>query len=189
MASRKLRLTTHAHLKPFLYAYTLIDLFSHWRPVAALAAGNENGSHEDSMKQASLFDGYAALAGTIPAIKAAMREAAKAPVCDGRKALPDMMNELAVLAGVKLTKGNAASFSKATLDKMLSPSDTSHPPSILALLAFCAAARNAEPLRVMLRSVGMDIMTEEDRKLAEYARTLIRQKKMKKQLRKLEDEL
>ena len=52
------------------------------------------------MKQASLFDGYASLAGAIPAIKAAMREAAKAPGCDGRKALPDMMNELAVLAGV-----------------------------------------------------------------------------------------
>ena len=141
------------------------------------------------MKQASLFDGYAALAGAIPAIKAAMREAAKAPGCDGRKALPDMMNELAVLAGVKLTKGNAAAFGKATLDKMLSPSDSSHPPSILALLAFCAAARNAAPLRVMLRCVGMDIMTEEDRKLAEYARTLIQQKKMKRQLRKLEDEL
>ena len=84
------------------------------------------------MKQASLFDGYASLAGAIPAIKAAMREAAKAPGCDGRKALPDMMNELAVLAGVKLTKGNAAAFGKATLDKMLSPSDSSHPPSILA---------------------------------------------------------
>ena len=109
-------------------------------------------------------------------IKAAMREAAKAPGCDGRKALPDMMNELAVLAGVKLTKGNAAAFGKATLDKMLSPSDSSHPPSILAL-------------RAMLRCVGMDIMTEEDRKLAEYARTLIQQKRMKKQLRKLEDEL
>ena len=90
---------------------------------------------------------------------------------------------------MKLTKGNAAAFSKATLDKMLSPSDSSHPPSILALLAFCAAARNAEPLRVMLRCVGMDIMTEEDRKLAEYARTLIQQKKMKRQPRKLEDEL
>ena len=114
------------------------------------------------MKQASLFDGYASLAGAIPAIKAAMREAAKAPGCDGRK---------------------------ATLDKMISPSDATHPPSILALLAFCAAARNAEPLRVMLRCVGMDIMTEEDRKLAEYARTLIQQKKMKRQLRKLEDEL
>ena len=72
---------------------------------------------------------------------------------------------------------------------MLSPSDATHPPSILALLAFCAAARNAEPLRAMLRCVGMDIMTEEDRKLAEYARTLIQQKKMKRQLRKLEDEL
>lgn len=141
------------------------------------------------MKQASLFDGYASLAGVIPAIKAAMRDAAKAPTCDGRKALPDMMNELAALAGVKLTRGNAAAFTKVTLDKMLSASDTSHPPSILALLAFCAAARNAEPLRVMLRCVGMDIMTEEDRKLAEYARTLIQQKKMKKQLRKLEDEL
>ena len=141
------------------------------------------------MKQASLFDGYASLAGAIPAIKAAMREAAKAPGCDGRKALPDMMNELAVLAGVRLNKGNAAAFSKTTLDKMISPSDATHPPSILALLAFCAAARNAEPLRVMLRCVGMDIMTEEDRKLAEYARTLIQQKKMKRQLRKLEDEL
>ncbi len=141
------------------------------------------------MKQASLFDGYAALAGVIPAIRAAMREAAKAPACEGRKALPERMNELALMAGVKLTKGNARDFGKATLDKMLSPSDTSHPPSILALLAFCAAARDAQPLRVMLRSVGMDIMTEEDRKLAEYARTLIRQKKMKKQLRKLEDEL
>lgn len=80
------------------------------------------------MKQASLFDGYASLAGAIPAIKAAMRDAAKAPTCDGRKALPDMMNELAALAGVKLTRGNAAAFTKVTLDKMLSASDTSHPP-------------------------------------------------------------
>ena len=55
------------------------------------------------MRQASLFDHCAPLASAMPAI------------------------------GVRLTAGNTRAISKDTLDKWLSPSDESHPPSILAV--------------------------------------------------------
>lgn len=141
------------------------------------------------MRQASLFDHCAPLAGAMPAIKAAMRAVAGAPEGEGRKALPDRINAVASASGVRLTAGNARSISKDTLDKWLSPSDESHPPSILAVLAFCLATDDSAPLRAMLRSVGLDVMTAEDRKVCEYGRALIEQKKMRKRLRKLEDEL
>ncbi len=111
------------------------------------------------MRQASLFDHCAPLASAMPAI------------------------------GVRLTAGNTRAISKDTLDKWLSPSDESHPPSILAVLVFCLATDDSAPLRAMLRSVGLDVMTAEDRKVCEYGRALIEQKKMRKRLRKLEDEL
>ncbi|MBS6831183.1 MAG: hypothetical protein KH208_15275 [Desulfovibrio sp.] len=141
------------------------------------------------MRQASLFDHCAPLASAMPAIKAAMRAVAGAPEGEGRKALPDKINAVASASGVRLTAGNTRAISKDTLDKWLSPSDESHPPSILAVLAFCLATNDSAPLRAMLRSVGLDVMTAEDRKVCEYGRTLIEQKKMRKRLRKLEDEL
>lgn len=141
------------------------------------------------MRQASLFDHCAPLASAMPAIKAAMRAVAGAPEGEGRKALPDKLNAVAGASGVRLTAGNARSISKDTLDKWLSPSDESHPPSILAVLAFCLATDDSAPLRAMLRSVGLDVMTAEDRKVCEYGRALIEQKKIRKRLRKLEDEL
>ena len=118
-----------------------------------------------------------------------MRAVAGAPEGEGRKALPDKINAVASASGVRLTAGNTRAISKDTLDKWLSPSDESHPPSILAVLAFCLATNDSAPLRAMLRSVGLDVMTAEDRKVCEYGRTLIEQKKMRKRLRKLEDEL
>ncbi len=141
------------------------------------------------MRQASLFEDCAHLASAMPAIKAAMRAVAGAPEGDGRKALPDKLNAVASASGVRLTAGNVRSISKDTLDKWLSPSDEGRPPSILAVLAFYLATNDPAPLRAMLRSVGLDVMTAEDRKVCEYGRTLIEQKKMRKRLRKLEDEL
>ena len=141
------------------------------------------------MRQASLFDHCAPLASAMPAIKAAMRAVAGVPEGEGRKALPDKLNAVAGASGIRLTAGNTRVISKDTLDKWLSPSDESHPPSILAVLAFCLATDDSTPLRAMLRSVGLDVMTAEDRKVCEYGRALIEQKKMRKRLRKLEDEL
>lgn len=141
------------------------------------------------MTQLSLLETSYQLAGAMAAIRAAMRATVGAPESEGRKALPDRMNAIARQAGVRLTQGNQKNISKDTLDKWLSPSDASHPPSILAVLAFCLATRDYSPLRVMLQSIGLDVMTPEDRKMCEYARALIEQKRVRRLLRKLEDEL
>lgn len=119
---------------------------------------------EPNMRQLSLLDDIAPMAGVMAEIRAAMRAVAGAPEGEGRKALPDKINAVAAMSGLKLTGGNSRAVSKDTLDKWLSPSDESHPPSIQALLAFVVATGDPAPLRAMLRAVGLDIMTDEDRR-------------------------
>ncbi len=141
------------------------------------------------MRQLSLIEDIAQLAGALPSIKAARRGIAGAPEGDGRKALPDKLNAIARASGIKLTGGNAHGISEEMLHKILSPSDDSRPPSVLMLLAFYKATSNPAHIRAMLRAVGLDIMTEDDRKLRDYARAILDQKKARKQARKLEEEL
>ena len=141
------------------------------------------------MRQLSLIEDIAQLAGALPAIKAAMRGIAGAPEGEGRKALPDKLNAIARASGIKLTGGNTHGISEEMLHKILSPSDDSRPPSVLMLLAFYKATSNPAHIRAMLRAVGLDIMTEDDRKLRDYARAILDQKKARKQARKLEEEL
>lgn len=141
------------------------------------------------MRQLSLIDDIAQLAGALPAIKAAMRGIAGAPEGEGRKALSDKLSVIARASGIKLTGGNASGIREEMLHKILSPSDDSRPPSVLMLLAYYKATGNPAHLRAMLRSVGLDIMTDDDRKLRDYARAILDQKKARKQVRKLEEEL
>ena len=136
------------------------------------------------MKQLSLLDDAVRLSGVMAAIKTAMRDAAGAPEGEGRKMLADRLNEIAQLTG-----GNTLSLSKATLDKWLAPSDTSHTPSILALLTFCRATGNVEPFRVAARALGLDLMTEEDRKLRDYGAAVLDMKAARQRKRKLEEDL
>lgn len=117
------------------------------------------------MRQISLLDyDPTALSGVMAAVKAAMRRAAGDAEGEGRKMLTDKLNKIAKQAEIRLTGGNAHEVKKDTLDKWCSPSDVSHPPSILALLTFCAATGDYGPLRVLLRAVGLDVMTDEDRR-------------------------
>ena len=141
------------------------------------------------MRQASLFTDCAPLASAMPAIKAAMRAVAGAPEGEGRKMLPDKINAVAGASGVRLTAGNARSISKDTLDKWLSPSDESHPPSILAVLAFYLSTDDPAPLRAMLRSVGLDIMTEEDRLFRDLGKLEAEMKSARKRKKLLEASL
>ena len=141
------------------------------------------------MRQLSLLDDATRLAGVMASVRAAMRAAAGAPESEGRKALPDKLNALARHAGVKLTQGNQSSISKDTLDKWLSPSDTSHTPSLLAVLVFCRATGSVEPLRMAAQALGLDLMTEEERKLCEYGRSIHEEREARKRRRKLENDL
>ena len=141
------------------------------------------------MRQASLFDHCAPLASAMPAIKAAMRAVAGAQEGEGRKALPDKLNMVAGASGIRLTAGNVRSISKDTLDKWLSPSDESHPPSILAVLAFYLATEDPAPLKAMLRSVGLDLMTEEDRRFRDLGKLDAEMRAARKRKKALEASL
>ena len=148
------------------------------------------------MRQLSLIDDIAQLAGALPAIKAAMRGIAGAPEGEGRKALPDKLNAIARASGIKLTSGNAHGISEEMLHKILSPSDDSRPPSVLMLLAYYKATGNPAHLRAMLRAVGLDIITTEDRLYAEIGRHSVTAKKKnaeaqkaRRLMKELEEEL
>ncbi|MGE9985309.1 hypothetical protein [Desulfovibrio sp. SGI.169] len=141
------------------------------------------------MTQLSLLETSYQLAGAMAAIRAAMRATVGAPESEGRKALPDRMNAIARQAGVRLTQGNQKNISKDTLDKWLSPADTTHTPSLMAVLIFCAATENMEPLRAAAKSLGLDLMTKEDMKFRDYGRAVWEMKAARERKRKLENDL
>ena len=141
------------------------------------------------MNQLPIFTTSLRLSGAMAAIRAAMREAAGSPESEGRKLLVDKLNGISERSSIKLTGGNNLSISKATLDKWLSPSDTSHPPSLLALLAFCIATDSLEPFRVAAQVLGVDVMTEEDKKLRDYGQAVLEMKEARKRKKKLEETL
>lgn len=125
------------------------------------------------MRQISLLaPGVAALAHVMPDVRAVMRQIAGDRESEGRKALVDKINRIAAEAEIKLTGGNSKSISKDLLDKWLSPSDATHPPSLLAILAFCRATDNPAPLQIILRALGLDVMTDADRKFRDYGRAV-----------------
>lgn len=141
------------------------------------------------LKHLPLFDEgpeYGHLAGLVPAMRAAMNRAAGADEA-GRKLLVDKINAIAASAGVRLTAGNTKAISKDTLDKWLAPGDREHTPSILAVAVFCAATGSHEPLRMLARSLGLDVMNEEDRKLKDYGRACMNERAARKRKKLLEE--
>jgi hypothetical protein len=147
------------------------------------------------VKQLSLFHecdddaAIAALASLLPIIRAAMaRVAAEHPTLS-RDLIADRMTEISRSAGVKLSRGNAKSVKTATLDKWLAPADRDHPPSLPALMAFCLATRDIRPLEPMLKAMGCEVMTAEDRKMRDYGKAILAEREAKKLQRKLEADL
>jgi hypothetical protein len=128
------------------------------------------------------------MAGLVVAVKAAMNRAAERCTLS-REQIADRMNHIALIAGVRMTKGNARKISAATLEKWLNPVERGHVPSLLAVNIFCRALGDAGPLAVQLQAHGLEIMTEEDRKLLDYGKACAQAKKAGKAKRKLEEEL
>lgn len=141
------------------------------------------------MKQLSLFDKLLTLAGVLPLVKAEMRRILVHEDVENRKVFIDKINAISARSQVPLTGGNTKVLSKDSLDKIISPSDTSHPPSILFILAFCQAANDYEPLRIIARAVGFELMSEEDKKLRDYGKAILEEKSARKRKKQLEDRL
>jgi hypothetical protein len=140
-------------------------------------------------KQCSLFmDDHGALAGLIPAMRAAMNRAAGEDE-SGRKLLVDRINGVAQAAGIRLTAGNTKAISKDTLDKWLNPNDRDHTPGILAMATFCVATKDVAAVRALLRVLGLDIMTEEDRKHRDYGRACLAEREARRRKKMLEGDI
>ena len=141
------------------------------------------------MQQLTLFDNSFALAGVLPAVKACMRRILGDDESECRKSFVGKLNAVASQEQIPLTGGNVKSVSLDTLNKILSPSDTSHPPSFLFILAFCRAANNYEPFNIAARALGFELMSEEDRRLRDYGKAILDEKAAKKRKRLLEERL
>lgn len=141
------------------------------------------------MRQFTLFDDdFGALSGVMPAVRASMNRAAGADA-EGRKRLVDRVNAIAANSGVRLTQGNTKAISKDLFDKWISPSDRDHTPSLLAVVVFCKAVGDPAPLRVVLKALGLDLMTEEDRRQRDYGRACLEERAARKRKKHLEESI
>jgi len=142
------------------------------------------------MRQGHLLDDdhHSRLSGLVQAMRAAMNRSAGEDET-GRKQLVDRLNTVSRDAGIRLTAGNAKAISKDTLDKWLNPNDRDHTPSVAAVAAFCCATRDPAPMRVLLRVLGLDLMTEEDRKLRDYGRACLAEREARKAKKRLEEQV
>ncbi len=132
------------------------------------------------MRQGSLLDDtQVALSGLIPTLRASLGLALGQDE-EGRKRLVDRLNMLCAQAGIKLTAGNARSVSKDTVDKWVSPADRDHTPSVLAVVAVCMVTKNAEPLRLLARACGLDVITQDERDILEYAKAELEEEAARK---------
>jgi len=62
------------------------------------------------------------------------------------------------------------------------------PPSLMGLVAFCLATKSPAPLEPLLKVMGCEIMTPEDRMLRDYAKALRAKREAMKEIKKLEAE-
>lgn len=118
-------------------------------------------------------------------IRAAMNRSASG-LNVSRDQLADSLTHISRSAGVRLSAGNAKSVKSTTLEKWLNSADRDHPPSLVAVVAFCQVTGDVSPLRPLLEAVGCEIMTEEDRKLRDYAKAVLEERAAKKRKKQLE---
>lgn len=157
--------------------------------------GTDEGRMVQESRQIGLWesDGDARtasmVAGLIAAVRAGMAQAATRSHLS-RPQLVDRINAIAGAAGVRLTKGNGGkAISGDTLDKWLNPGALEHAPGLLAINVICLALGDPGPILTMLALHGLEAMTPEDRKLLDYGRAMAQQRKARKTLRKIEEDL
>jgi hypothetical protein len=136
-------------------------------------------------RQLSLFENQ--IPDTEPLIKAAMNRAAKR--CGlSREHIVDKMNEIAGMGGYRLNR-NARLLSLDVLEKWLNPAERDYVPSHNALQVFMAATGDTEPLQVAAGIQGFALVGGDDLKILKAAKIEREIQDLKRQKRRLEQEL
>ena len=121
--------------------------------------------------------------------KVSMNEAARN--CGlSRDQIVEKMNEMAGRFGVTLVKGNTNSgLTLETFEKWINPEDTTRHMPMKALPIFCAVTESLEPLAIMAKPLEAAIIGQDEKKLLEWAKIKLRQKKEAKTLRRIGEEI
>jgi len=101
------------------------------------------------------------------------------------------MNGLARRYGILLLKGNGGGLTVATFEKWLNPNDTTHFPTVKALLVFCGVMGDdgLPVLNTLVKPLGFQVIGPQDGALLEWAREYRRVSQGKRRLRKLSAEV
>jgi hypothetical protein len=150
-----------------------------------MARGQCPKSQKNRMRQISLFEGQ--VPDTEPLIKAAMHRVAKR--CGmSREKIVDRMNEIAALGGYRLNR-NARTLSVDVFEKWLNPLERDYVPGLNAVQAFVAATGDPEPIRVAAGIQGFELVGGDDLKILQAAKLDREIQNLKRQKRRLEQEL
>lgn len=115
------------------------------------------------------------------------RAAAASPY--SREQIVERMNALAVQAAINLTGGNAKSLSLASFNKWLNPAAANHYPSTVALTVFCQAVNSLAPFSPVIKCLGAELMSPEEKRFMEIGQTYLEAKRSRKKMRTLEEGL
>ena len=137
------------------------------------------------VKQLSLFN-QTSLSTVMRDIKTEMNQAVK-DSGKSREQVADMMNALAARYGARLNgKGG---LSRETFEKWLNAEDESRLPSIKGITFFCAVLKTTRPLAVMVNLLGGEIIEGADIAMMQWSRKYHQAKELRKQMKRLEEEL
>ncbi len=136
-------------------------------------------------RQLTLFDNQ--VLDLEPLIKSALHNAARESRLS-REQLVDRANAIAARSGVRLNK-NAKKLSLEVLEKWLNPADRDHMPSLNALQVLMLALENQDPLRVLARAMGAELLSAQEAKLLQAAKLEREIKQLQQQKKRLEAQL
>jgi len=105
-----------------------------------------------------------------------------------REQLVDRMNEIAALGGYRLNR-NARTLSVDVFEKWLNPLERDYVPGLNAIQAFVAATGDPEPIRVAAGIQGFELVGGDDLKILKAAKLDREIQNLKRQKRRLEQEL
>lgn len=106
-----------------------------------------------------------------------------------RQQFLDRMNETASRYGIRLMKGNGNGLTMATFEKWLNVEQLQYMPPLTALPVICEAAGSVEPLQVIARSLGAEVIGEEQIKRLMWADAYMAEREARKKKKRLEAEL
>lgn len=136
-------------------------------------------------KQLSIFSN-SGLHTVVRDVKESLNSAVKKSG-ESREQILDRTNELARRHGLSVS--TKTGISKDLLEKWLNVEDDCRVPGIKSLSLLCAALGTVEPMAVLVGCLGGMVIDGDDVKLLEWARAYQKTRALRKQMRKIEEEL